>query len=90
VTTYIKDPSAELDYAEDFSQWLLTGDSISTATWTVPNGLTQPQTATLVGAKATVWLGGGTLGQEYTVSVHVVTAQGRKDDRSFTVGIQDR
>ena len=90
MSTYIQDPSAKLDYAEDFSQWLPTGDSLSTATWTVPSGLTQPQTATLVGAKATVWLAGGTVGQVYTVSVHVVTAQGREDDRSFTVRIQDR
>jgi hypothetical protein len=88
MTTYIKDPAAELDYAEVYEP--PEGDSVVSATWTVATGLTQPQTPTLAGNKATVWLGGGTVGQEYSVTVHFVTAQGRKDDRTFTIGIRER
>lgn len=88
MSTYVQDPDAELDYVEGYTP--PEGDSVVSATWTVPAGLTQPQPPTLTGNKATVWLGGGTVGQSYDVTVHFVTAQGREDDRTFSVAIRQR
>lgn len=81
-----KDPSAELDYTLDWSAWLGT-DTIATSTWTVPSGLTQPKDATSTATAATVWVGGGTPGQKYTVTNRIVTAAGRADERSIQISV---
>ena len=85
---YLKDPNAVLDYTLDWSLWL-NGDTISTATWTVPMGITsalETKTTTVT----TIWLSGGTAGTEYTVAVRVVTAGGRTEDRSFIISAVSR
>ncbi len=82
--SYYKDPDAELDYAVDWSAWLGT-DTIASAVWTLPTGLTQPRPSSVDGAVATVWLAGGTSGVTYTVTCRVTTAAGRIDDRSHRI-----
>jgi hypothetical protein len=88
---YIKDPSAKLDYQVDWSSWLAASETISTSTWVVQSGITQttpsPSNTTTT---ATIWLSGGTAGTEYTITNHIVTNQGREDERSFVVNVQDR
>lgn len=86
-----KDPAEVLDYQVDWdgvNSWL-QGDTITSATWTVPAGLTQvsdSRTATT----ATVWLSGGVVGSRYTVSCAITTAGGRTGKRSFTVVVRQR
>lgn len=89
---YTKDPDATLDFAIDWSANLVAGDTIIGATWTVPAGLTQPSTpvASVVGAKAIVWLAGGTVGQVHSVGCRIVTAQGRIDERAIIIRISER
>ncbi len=82
--SYFKDPDAALDYGVDWSAWLGT-DTIATAVWTLPAGLTQPRPSSVAGATATVWLAGGTAGTVYLVSCRVTTATGRVDDRSLRI-----
>jgi hypothetical protein len=85
-----KDPDAFLDYSVDWGTWLVEGDSIGSAVWTVPDGLTQ-EAATVDGTRTIVWLSGGTDGQTYTVTCHVVmTPSGREDDRSLTINMEER
>jgi len=86
--SYVKDPAAELDYTVDWTKWL-AGDTISTSSWTVPTGLTKI-TDSKTTKTATIWLKGGTVGTEYTVTNKIVTAAGRTDERSFTITIEDR
>lgn len=89
----LKDPDAKLPFAVDWSAWLTTeGDTATSATWTVPAGLVQESSPapTLVNGKATVWLSGGTDGQNYTVTCHLTTTGGRTDDRSFRVSVRTR
>lgn len=91
MATYVHDPAAVLDYAVDWSAWL-GDDSLVDATWSAPDGVTvldDPAPA-VVGKVATVWLSGGTPGQKYVVTCHVVSAAGRQDDRSFSLIVQDR
>lgn len=77
-------PNSVLDYVLDLTTWLGV-DTISTATWAAPAGVTlgngangapAPSATTL---KATVWLVGVTAGNDYTVSCTIVTAGGRTD-----------
>lgn len=86
--TFIKDPSAILDYTIDWTDWL-EADTISSSSWTIPAGLTKTSEATTT-KKATAWLSGGTLGQFYTVTNRVVTAGGRTDERSIVIVVAQR
>lgn len=83
-----KDPGAKKDYRKDWSQWLDEGDVIETSTWTVPDEL-EHVTDSHDDTSATIWLAGGTLGASYTVTNHIVTADGREDDSSFYFTIRD-
>lgn len=92
MTAYIHDPQAILDYSVDWSAWLSGDDAIVSVAWTATAGVTvlDDPAPTVVGKVATVWLSGGTLGQRYVVTCHVVSASGREDDRSFALIVQDR
>lgn len=86
-----KDPDATLDFALDWSRWLLPGDSIATATWTIPTGITQATPApSILASKTIIWLSGGTLSQVYTLRCRIVTAQDRVDERSLVIRITKR
>lgn len=89
--TFIKDKDAVLDFAVDWSDWL-GADTISTSTWDADDGITieaSPAPSVASGV-ATVWLSGGTVGQSYRVTNHIVTAAGREDDRSIRLRVTER
>ena len=91
IATYIKDPSAKLDYSIDWSRWLPTGDTISAVTWSA-SGVTvsaSPAPSHASGV-ATAWLEGGTEGEDATVTCQVTTTAGRIDERSIRVQVRGR
>ena len=88
-TIFRKDPQATLDYHLDWSSWLETGDTITASTWFLPAGLTQV-VAAFSTSVATVWISGGTVGESYTVTNRITTADGRIDERSMTIRMEDR
>ena len=84
-----QDPQDKLDRTFDWSQWLTGGETISTSTWSVtPSG---PTTSSLSNTTttATVWLTGGTAGQVYAVTNHIITSAGREADRTLNLAIAD-
>lgn len=86
-----KDPSAVLDYQWDWSDWLSEEETINTATVTAPTGLTVDSSSiTGAGTTVTAWLSGGTAGQTYQVVNHIVTSDGREDDRMITIVVKER
>ena len=88
---YAKDPDAVLDYVWDWGTqgaWLGT-DTIDSAVVTVPDGLTLDDTIVTT-TTVTAWLSGGTVGESYTVTCHIVTAGGREDDRSMIFSMEER
>ena len=85
---FTKDPAAVLDYEFDWSAWL-GADTIATHTVTAAAGLTVDSTEA-TGTAVTVWLSGGSIGQSYAVTCHIVTAAGREDDRTATITMQSR
>lgn len=92
MTTFVKDPDAELDYTRDWSDWLTAvGDTIDTSTWIVPEGLEIGEAGeTNDDTTATIWLKGGIVDVEYEVTNRITTAGGRTDDRTFKVVIRQR
>lgn len=86
---YIKDPDANLDYPFDWSDWLPSGDTISSVTWVVSSGLIQGTTSNTA-TSATIWLSGGTSGNAYSVTCRITTSQGRIEDRTITIRVSQR
>jgi hypothetical protein len=97
---FIKDPNAKLDYVLDWSDWLATGDTVSSAAATVSptGGLMISGTAAGTFSNSasvsltvtssylvTVWAKDGTAGSSYDITVRVTTASGRIDDRTITI-----
>lgn len=87
--SYIKDPNAVLDYQWDWSAWLPDDDAIASATVTAEAGLTVNSSSS-VNATVTAWLSGGTAGSDYNVTCRIVTADGRTDDRTIRIIVQDQ
>jgi hypothetical protein len=98
--TFIKDPSAVLDYKFDWkaktnstgqSDWLASGETLSTKTITADSGITVDSSALSdTNTSVTVWLSGGTAGDDYTVACLITTSASRTDERSITVKCRQR
>lgn len=89
MSNFIKDPDATLDYTYDWSAWLGT-DTIITSIWQVPAGLTQPYPDESTDTTATIWLAGGNVGESYPVLNRITTAEGRIDDRTMNIVIEQK
>ena len=85
----LKDPSAVLDYMFDWTEWLATGETITDHTITADTGITK-DSSTEGSGKVTVWLSGGTAGQNYKVACLVTTSAGRTDERTMWIKVTDR
>ena len=96
VGTYIdKDPYAVLDYTLDFTNWMPTGDTISTITVTAEtiSGDSAPLTidsSTNNDYLATAYISGGTSGNIYNVEYKIDTTNGLKDSRNIRIKILER
>lgn len=90
-TPILKDPSAVLDYGFDWTAkgWLVTGETISSHTVTVGAGLTKDSDSESSGV-VTIWLSGGTAGEQYLLSCEIITSLGRTDTRSRNILVEDR
>lgn len=84
---FLKDPGDRLDYQVDFEAWL-DGDTISSVSWTVPDSITNFNTSNDT-TTATIWLTGGTHGQDYTITCQVTTVGGRIKQQSFVVKVRN-
>lgn len=82
-------PAAVLDFAEDWTEWLEAGETITAQTATPTEGVTVDSSTEAAGT-VTVWLSGGVDGATAHVTVHITTSAGRQDTRTFTVLIRER
>lgn len=90
---FLKDPDAAIDYSVDWSQGYLEGATITASRWTVvpeeAGGLTV--TAQLFAPTRTgATIGGGQRGHVYRVTNRVTLNDGRNDERSLAIRIDDR
>lgn len=88
---FIKDPSALLDYSWDWSLWLADiTDTISSATVTVPAGLTAVEEPVVADAVVTQRVSGGVVDTTYTMVCQITTVGGLIDERSISLAIRNR
>ena len=92
-----KDPAAQLTYTLDWSEWLDSGDTISTVDWTVAARRNDPTPITIVtsgkdgtNTKTYVELSGGQADKTYIVNAEITTNDGLTDARSFRVLVESR
>ena len=96
VGAYIeKDPFAVLDYTLDWSNWMPSGEVISSATVTVEtiSGDGSPlavDSTTNTNTLATAFLSAGTAGNIYNVEYRIVTDNIKKDSRNIRVKVVER
>lgn len=81
-----KTPEAKLDYVIDWSNWLPTGYTIATSTWTVGADLTN-EIDSLASPQTTILLSGGVEGVSYIVKNTITTSGGTPliDSRVFKI-----
>lgn len=85
--TFYKHVDAVKDYTRKWSKWLAS-DTISTSTWEAEDGLTIDSDSNDT-TSATVWISGGTVGQDYCVTNTIVTAAGRTEAKSWVFKVFD-
>lgn len=91
-----KDPDSQLIYSIDWAtEWLPTGDSLASASYTVEtiDGDSSPLTkesSGIQGGISYVELSGGTAGEIYTVTCTITTTDSNTDVRRFRVKVEDR
>lgn len=89
--SFIKDPAALLDYSWDWATWLAgVNDTISSATVTVPAGLTAVGSPTVGDTAVTQKVEGGDLDGAYTLVCQITTVGGLIDERSIYLTIAER
>lgn len=88
-TMPVKDPIATLDYLFDWSQWLETGETISSFVITVSDGITLNDSSESSGL-ITVWLSSGTPGEWYTCACKITTSDNRIDERTMNIKVENR
>lgn len=82
---------AKLDYTVDWVDWLADGETIVTATWTVPAALTYSSDEdTKTTTSATCWISGGVVGTRYSLVCKITTSEGREDARTIYVTVENR
>ena len=90
MSVYLKDPEASLDYMID---WGLGGRTVASSDWAVTpveaGGLVLVDDA-VDGGVTRATLGGGIAGHVYRVTGQVVLSDGRIDERSLTLRVDER
>lgn len=87
MAVYTQDPDAILDYLVNWSDWLDSGDTITSALAFCDSGL-DILAQSFSASGHTVWLSSGSVGQEYLITSRIWTTFGRKNDQSFTLRVQ--
>lgn len=95
--TFRKDPEAIIPFGFDLSDWLATGSSITTSSWTIIRLIPDSQDGiTLTGdddqgsTTTLIWLSGGVAGEKYLLTNTFTASDNEKDQRSFILAIEDR
>jgi hypothetical protein len=89
--SWSKDPQSQLDYSVEWADWLadVPGDSLANMYVTKSDNL-QVTAQAIRGTAAAVVAKGGELGAWEFITIRIVTALGRIDERTIRLLIQDR
>lgn len=91
MANFIKSPTANLDFAVDWSDWLSAGETIASSTWASPDGLVI-ETTSYSDTQSVIWVSDGVINTVYRVINTITTSNTptRTDQRTVTIKVQDR
>jgi hypothetical protein len=93
MSIHLKDPQAILDYGIDWPPNWVGDAAISSVLWVVtpsePGGIVV-QDEVVEDLRTSVRLGGGVPGHVYRVAASVILSDGRADERSLTLRVEER
>ncbi len=89
IYAFDKDPDEILDFTIDWSDWLPSGDTISTSAWNVPAGITEVSKSSDT-TKVWIFLSGGIDGDEYKLTNTITTAGSRTAQRTIQIKVAER
>ena len=84
-----KDPNDVDDFVWDWSNRLGTGETISSAVFVVPTGITKDSQANTT-TTATARLSGGKVGGKYSITCRITSNLGRILDHSEEIAVKSR
>ncbi len=93
MTYYLKTPVGQLDYSIDWAAGYLDSQSITASFWTitpVEAGGLAVQADTRTAGRVTATLTGGVSGHVYAVSNRAIFSDGRIDERTIAVRVEER
>jgi len=93
---FLKDPDATLDYVIDWSAgYLMAGEQITASSWFIlPQGaagdLAIDNIPPELSGVVTVFVSGGVAGRIYQLTNRISTDQGRTDERSLSIRVEEK
>ncbi len=90
---FVKDPVASIDYAIDWSAGYLTGQVVTSSVWQIApadDGGVTVVASSFDEARTTVTLAGGRPGYVYHIVNGVGFSDGRQDERTLILRVEDR
>lgn len=90
---FVKDPGASIDYAVDWSAGYLAGQVITTSLWQVEpaeSGGVVVAAGSAMPGKTQATIAGGVAGRVYRVTNRVIFSDGRNDERTLVVRVEER
>lgn len=93
VTVFVKDPGAVVDYAMAWNAGYLSGEVITESVWSVApadaGGITVP-VSRIEDGQTVATLSGGLIGRQYRISNRIRLSNGRNDERTLLVRVEER
>ncbi|HEY0115706.1 MAG TPA: hypothetical protein VGB54_08295 [Allosphingosinicella sp.] len=90
---YLKDPQSRIDYAVDWGAHYLDGQNVAASAWTVTPAEVGGIAVDAAGfdlVRTAATLTGGIAGHVYSVTNRVTLSDGRVDERSITLRVEQR
>lgn len=85
---FTQQPSEVLDYDIDLTDWMASGDTVSSTTVSAETGLTvSVSNGTTTTPK--IWCSGGSDGTTYKVTATIVTTDGRTKEIDFKITVSE-
>jgi hypothetical protein len=77
-----------MDYDIDYTDWLTTGDNVSSVVITKDTGITV-DSSFINDPRVKIWLSGGTTGTTYKVTCTMTSADGRIRQDEFKIKVRE-
>jgi hypothetical protein len=93
MSVFAKDPQSEVDFSLDWTDWITSGEVITSALWSIdPSDVSAPTlgASQSSGSVQSVYVSGGVPGSRYRLSCQIQTDAGRTADRSLTLRIMEQ